>query len=181
MLSHLSGGFVRCPPFQELEHLPWQAREYFAAEADSTDDPELPNFDIQVVHARFAGVGFELLKDRDGRGCDHSQQFVYPGTDGRWRTVGDLAVHILVKAIKRGAHHAFQFALGRQFDAQRAQAQAGRGQQQFIRICLVRAVSPKPGFERLLIGGRGESPAGGYGPVPHDNRTCCRTMGNDFE
>ena len=37
----------------------------------------------------------ELLKDRDGRGCDHSQQFVYPGTDGRWRTVGDLAVHIL--------------------------------------------------------------------------------------
>jgi hypothetical protein len=36
---------------------------------------------------------------------------------GRWRTVGGLAVHILVKAIERGAHHAFQFALGRQFDA----------------------------------------------------------------
>ena len=80
----------------ELEHLPRQAREYLAAETDSADDSELPNFDIQVVHARFAGVGFELLEGRDGRGCDHFQQFVYPGTDGRWRTVGDLVMHVLV-------------------------------------------------------------------------------------
>ena len=36
---------------------------------------------------------------------------------GRWRTIGDLAVHIPVKAIERGAHHAFQFAFGPQFDA----------------------------------------------------------------
>jgi hypothetical protein len=64
VLSHFRSCLVGRPPSQELKDLPWQAREdNIAFEANSADDLELPDFDIQVVHARFAGIGFDLLDD----------------------------------------------------------------------------------------------------------------------
>jgi hypothetical protein len=73
VVAHFTGSFVHGATLQHLQHIPRQLGEGLTCQIHRTDEFELLNFRLEIVHSCFAWIRFEPFKHRARRRLGHNQ------------------------------------------------------------------------------------------------------------